>query len=192
MLKDELNIIEQYVSSLNLKPQSTDSANEKQKKELSLEVVDIVEDLLIVGYVDGVKYVNDVLGTDIKVNEKEMYSAIYKRTADKNFQDRVFKYVENGLSYDLARVMNTDLHRVYNEAVYNTSVASGRTLYKLWATELDDKVRDTHEYLEGMTARLDERFFTYDGDSALFPGDFTLAENNVNCRCVIEIIPTNQ
>ena len=47
----------------------------------------------------------------------------------------------------------------------------------------DEKVRDTHQYLELMTVDIDEDFYTYDGDHASAPGMFELAQNNVNCRC---------
>lgn len=47
----------------------------------------------------------------------------------------------------------------------------------------DEKVRDTHQYLEGMTVGIDEDFWTYDNDHASAPGMFEFAENNVNCRC---------
>jgi hypothetical protein len=52
----------------------------------------------------------------------------------------------------------------------------------------DDRVRDTHDYLEGMVVPFSSRFYTYDGDSADYPGGFTLPENNIGCRCVVEVI----
>ena len=52
----------------------------------------------------------------------------------------------------------------------------------------DDKVRETHDYLEGVEVDLASEFVTFDGDSAKFPGDFSRAENNVNCRCVIDLV----
>jgi hypothetical protein len=48
---------------------------------------------------------------------------------------------------------------------------------------MDEKVRDTHQYLEGMTVGIEEDFWTYDNDHASAPGLFEFAENNVNCRC---------
>jgi hypothetical protein len=52
---------------------------------------------------------------------------------------------------------------------------------------MDEKVRDTHKYLEGMTVALDEEFYTYDGDHAPAPHGFTKVENNANCRCVVTL-----
>jgi hypothetical protein len=48
---------------------------------------------------------------------------------------------------------------------------------------LDNRVREEHQYLEGQTIDIDDEFYTYDGDHASAPGLFTLAQNNVNCRC---------
>ena len=60
---------------------------------------------------------------------------------------------------------------------------TGRDVYKTWQTMQDDRVRETHDYLEGMTIPLKEKFKTLDMDEADAPGGFTLPENNVNCRC---------
>jgi uncharacterized protein with gpF-like domain len=59
---------------------------------------------------------------------------------------------------------------------------------KRWQTMEDDRVRDTHSYLQGMVVPFDADFYTYDSDHAPFPGLFTLPENNIGCRCVVEVI----
>ena len=86
----------------------------------------------------------------------------------------------------IKRVVDTEYHRMANAGAYDTAVAinkTGKTIYKRWDTMLDEKVRSTHLYLEGDRVPLDRAFFTFDGDSAMYPGGFTLASNNVNCRC---------
>lgn len=90
---------------------------------------------------------------------------------------------ESGLIGKILRVAETEGHRVLNQAMQTTAEKGGATT-KTWVTMEDDRVRDTHEYLQGMQAGINGRFVTYDGDSARFPGDFSLAENNCNCRCV--------
>ena len=40
---------------------------------------------------------------------------------------------------------------------------------------MDDKVRETHRYLEGASVSLDEEFWTFDGDHAAYPGGVTKA-----------------
>lgn len=173
---DELNILEQKFT--------------RQKEENSLkpeQAIDEVLDILILAYLYGTVAANSMLDTDIAVDENDMFTTINKDIAGKTYADRVREYAEKGDVYGIARVTETDTHRVYNHAVQTVAEKSNRNVRKLWRTEMDDKVRDTHSYLEGMSVGLNERFFTYDGDSALYPGNFALAENNANCRCVIEL-----
>lgn len=84
--------------------------------------------------------------------------------------------------YDIFRVAETEGHRAFGEAEYLTAKKGGATS-KTWITMEDDRVRSTHEYIDRLEVGIDDRFVTWDGDSALYPGDFGLAENNVNCRC---------
>lgn len=62
-------------------------------------------------------------------------------------------------------------------------VPGARVVEKVWATMEDERVRTTHEFLDGVGVPLDTLFFTIDNDSARYPGDFTKAENNCGCRC---------
>ena len=82
----------------------------------------------------------------------------------------------------IIRILETEMHRDANEAALETARHAGATT-KTWVTMLDDKVRETHDYLEGVTVGIDDEFITFDGDKATAPGLFSLAENNVNCRC---------
>ena len=80
---------------------------------------------------------------------------------------------------------------MYNTGAYDVASEmekQGYTMSKVWVTMGDEKVRSTHEYIDGMAVPLDEAFFTYDGDSAMFPGGFADPSNNVNCRCWLEYI----
>ena len=85
-------------------------------------------------------------------------------------------------------VKQIELFHEYSEALLETADKSGKKFLKKWQTMEDDRVRDTHDYLQGVVVDRDERFYTFDGDSARYPGDFGLPENNVNCRCYVELI----
>ena len=52
---------------------------------------------------------------------------------------------------------------------------------------LDDRVRDPHAYMEGLTVGLDDMFYTYTGDGAMYPGGFGVPELDINCRCFITL-----
>ena len=84
-------------------------------------------------------------------------------------------------------IANNETNTILN---YNDFVdAKNRGLtHKTWLTMLDNKVRDTHEEVEGTTIGIDEHFVV--GDSEMrFPHDMELAPNPnevINCRCAVE------
>jgi len=113
----------------------------------------------------------------------EVMKVIDKKVAGKDWRQRVEEYFSNSGSVDdLVRIVETEVHRDANEAALSTAKRAGAK-QKTWMTMMDEKVRDTHSYLEMMTVGINEDFYTYDGDHASAPGLFELAENNVNCRC---------
>ena len=146
--------------------------------------VDIVLDALIMAYVYGVDYANETLGANIPPTKEAMRKAIYKKVADKDFEQRIREYAEEGSKEKIQRVVETDMTRVFNEGSMSAANKAGAKT-KTWLTMLDDRVRDTHSYLEGQTIPIDAEFYTFDGDHALTPGEFMMAENNVNCRCIL-------
>ncbi|MBO4733092.1 MAG: hypothetical protein J5662_01315 [Clostridia bacterium] len=81
-------------------------------------------------------------------------------------------------------IFDNEYHRMFNAGAYDYGKEHCET--KKWVTMNDFKVRDTHNYLEGIEVPVDAEFITYDGDAALYPGGFSNASNNVNCRCVLE------
>lgn len=95
----------------------------------------------------------------------------------------------------LAVVAETETHRAINTggldgAQEYADTHRGQTVFKEWRTMLDDRVRDTHDFLEGAKVPLNARFYTFDGDSARFPGDFVLPQNNCGCRCICRYTTT--
>lgn len=141
---------------------------------------DEIEDLLIIAYSFGVDQANSDLSIQSKLNLKEMKSAIDKKTAGETFRERL------QTTTDVERLARTEAHRVFNQAILDIGMENGAKT-KTWVTMGDQLVRDTHDYLEGMTVPIDKAFYTFDGDSAMFPSDFQLAQNNVNCRCYIQL-----
>ena len=116
----------------------------------------------------------------IPVSETRLSEVIYKKIDGKTFADRIAEYDD---AEKIKRVIETETHRCYNEGIQE--VAEESKAYKTWATMLDDKVRETHQYLEGVTVPWDDYFYTFDGDKALFPGGFEKAENCCGCRCEV-------
>lgn len=82
----------------------------------------------------------------------------------------------------IVRIAETESHRIANNAALDTAKYAGATK-KTWATMLDDRVRESHDYLEGMTVDIDDEFYTWDGNHAPAPGMFGVPEEDCNCRC---------
>ena len=126
---------------------------------------------------------NENLSSNYEPTVDDVMKVVDAKVAGKTWRERVEDYFSNGgTGADLARIADTEMHRIANTAALKTAQRAGAKT-KTWATMLDDRVRETHDYLEGMTVGIDEDFYTYDGDHAPAPGGFALAENNVNCRC---------
>lgn len=161
----------------------------KEKVEMGVMPVnkleDEFEDLLIDLYLLGVEEVNDLIDADITPKSEALREAMFRKFDDKDFRDRLREY--SGNIPETLRVLDTDAHRVYQAGKFDTAIESKRKLYKTWVTMKDPKVRDTHDYLEGMKKPIDEDFYTYNGDHAPYPSAFGVPEEDVNCRCDIEI-----
>lgn len=150
---------------------------------------DIIEDLLgmlIMAYERGHRDVNEMLETDLPVDDKRMYEVIYHMIDGKTFEDRARTHIREEDPGRLIGLAESEYHRVYNASGNDAAETSGLAVTKTWVTMVDDRVRETHDFLEGVTVPLAERFYTIDGDSARYPGDFMNAENNCSCRCLLK------
>lgn len=186
MKQESLDRYIQTFDELNVLAQNTDED----------ERVDVAETFLVMAYKRGVEDTEDMLDYLIDTEQdedffndrtSEMQKTIYEKIDGKTFEERI----NEGLSpEEYQRVLETEYHRVYNETALATAKrieqATGRSLTKTWRTVLDNKVRATHEPLEGLTKALDEKFYTIDGDESLYPGGFGMASNNCNCRCLLD------
>lgn len=202
MPEDELSVVRQQIEADFAMP-----AEERKKRKA--DRIDEILELLILSYMYGNEAANDMLFGDdfiedigftpdstagsttrtIPIDVDSMNEAVYRKIADKDWEQRISDYYDsdNGTADDVYRVVDTDSHRIYNDAILNVGERSDGAVWKTWETMKDDKVRDTHEYLQSMRVPVNSRFYTYDGDSARYPGDFVSVENNANCRCRIRL-----
>lgn len=170
---DELNI---------LRKEAVKFFGKKRKRKEIDHWCDYLEYVLCLVYAYGWKDAEKIVGI-VPFKDGLDDTTVNLQIDGKTFRDRV---TEDTTPDDILRLIDTEAHRDYNTAVFDAATLSGKKgIRKRWYTMLDDRVRDTHQYLEGMTVGLNDRFYTYDGDSALFPGGFMLAQNNVNCRCIV-------
>lgn len=170
---------------LSLKPSELmQPENRKRCEDL---IWDLMEYLYVLGFKDAredLGVVAEEMATFLPPDYMERKDeAMNKEYDGLNFTDRVREYAELGDVPSIIRVVETDGHRIYESGGLSGAWGIGHT--KTWHTMEDERVRDTHEYIDGMTVGIDEAFFTYDGDSAQFPGDFSLPQNSINCRCFL-------
>jgi len=169
---DELNIVTSAAIA--------DSVN-------STEVSDIIEELLIDAYVAAAGVIDDVIDEKHEIDVTRMYEVIDKKFDGKTYKDRIKEYYEQGDNPSIKRVVETEVHRTFNQALIDTASKSDKQLYKTWVTMGDDKVRDAHFYLEGQTIPLGEEFITIGGYSAQAPSLFGVPDLDIGCRCTLEI-----
>ena len=179
---DELNLL----TATSYYAMDSDNMDAKIK-----QVTDDVLSFLIKAYRLGIENASAMLGHRLIVNTDDLEEAIYCLIDGKDFKDRAIDHILNKDLQGLQVLVESEFHRVYNTAIFDGAKQYEDLwmfgIAKTWETVRDKKVRDTHAYLDGITIDIDNEFFTYDGDHALYPGGFRKAENNVNCRCVIII-----
>lgn len=154
------------------------------------DIIDELLDLFLLAYSSGEVSANGEIGTGIEIPFEDVEAVIYQEVAGQTWSERVLGYYDSGGTIaDIVRIAETELVRIYNTGVLDVGTRSGVPgLNKRWNTMLDDRVRDTHSYLEDMTVPINADFYTFDGDHAPAPGMFALPQNNINCRCVIELV----
>ena len=177
---DELNVItlEIYYSAKTVK-----------------DVVDDIFELLVDAYLLGNDHASEMMKTMTVVDTDLMEAAIYRKIDGIDFEDRAEQHVRQGDVTALQTLVESEYHRVHEEGVADGvrqfTRETGIPVLKTWRTVGDDRVRDTHDFLEGTTIPMGDLFWTIDGDSALRPGGFANAENNVNCRCWLDYTRVN-
>ncbi len=156
------------------------------------QVAQIIDDLLsmlILAYNAGMDATAQNLAADLSVDLDALEDALYTSIDGKTFEQRVQEYVLAQDMAGLSVVAASEYHRLYNAGAYDGAHQFVRTqglgITKRWVTVRDDRVRETHRYLEGMSVDVDEEFYTSDGDHAPYPGAFRKAKNNVGCRCIV-------
>ena len=172
---DELNRIEGKLKNAEI-------TGEKISQD---ELLDDVLDFLLFAYFSGSQDAAESLGIVTEPSISKAQEAINLKIAGKTYKDRITEYSESGTAEEILRVIDTDMTRIYNTGVLDT--ARGVATSKTWVTMNDEKVRDTHSPLEGVTIPIDAEFYTWDSDHALQPGGFEKPENNCNCRCVLRV-----
>ena len=152
-------------------------------KAIMKAVEDLLEDFFLYAFAMANEVTNENLSSDYQPSIDDVMQVVDPEVAGMTWRERVEEYFSNGgTGADISRIADTETHRIANTAAFNTAKHAGATT-KTWVTMADERVRDTHSYLELETVGIDDDFYTFDGDHAPAPGLFELPENNINCRC---------
>lgn len=173
---DEINALEE--KARKAKEEAANGSPEKATKEL----IDSVTDLFEMDYFYGVEDVSMQLGVSIDPDFREVSDAINKKIDGKDYIQRINEYMANGTAADIARVIGTDAHRIYNQAMFDAALRGGANT-KQWHCMMLPTSRDTHIYLDGVTVPIDAEFYNYKGESTMYPGQWGIAEEDCNCLC---------
>jgi len=143
----------------------------------------LFRDSLEDAYIEGFASAEYMLKQEEDIEEELLLLAVDKEYDGESIFTKFDNYYENGEADKLKTLMDSEFHRAYSQGGLDMASKSGRTVYKTWETMQDDRVRETHDYLDGQTIPLSAKFVTLDLDEADAPGGFSLPENNANCRC---------
>lgn len=166
------------------------------------EAIEQLENTFLYAYFQGLRIGCedlDVDEADIAFFEdifKQSYNAelvINKYLGGKTWKERLIDHLENlDGEYSIKKLAITEFHRDVNEGIRDLGEVfenvKGQKVYKKWETMQDDKVRDSHSYLQGVKVKLNEDFYTYTGEHAPFPGMFGSPEEDCNCRCRVQLV----
>lgn len=165
-------------------PQFFDADGRLKKTKENLDsLLDMLEDLFFLAYANGVESTNLDLASNAEPTLDEMLDVVDRKIVGKTWRDRVREYYENGGTVaDIERIAETETHRDANAGAYDAAKKAGAT-EKVWHCMMLPTSRDTHIYLDGVTAPIDGEFYSFNGGSTKYPGEWGIAEEDVNCLC---------
>lgn len=134
---------------------------------------------------------------------KNLYTSTYKTA--KETVKRISKGIAMNSSYatiasDIAktgtasvnnalRIVRTESHRIHEEVKFKTingAKDKGADVVKQWDASIDRRTRKSHAALDGQIRELDQPFKSpSNGHTAMYPGGFGIASEDINCRCVV-------
>lgn len=173
-----------YFTSVN--PDDQSGKKRIKSKEACEDIIDELFDLYMMSLANGVNSVNEQFNTDIELPDDVVEEIVYRKIDGLTWEDRVWAWFEaGGDEPDITRIAETEAHRIGNEAAFDVAQQAGATS-KTWICQLLPTSRDTHVYLDGVTVALEDEFYTFMGNHALYPGQFGVAEEDCNCLCEIK------
>lgn len=174
---DQLNSLEERISI------HFDENGKIRSKEDTEDIIDEMLDLFLEAYATGATLTRIDLGSSYEPSLSDAMKTIDREVAGKTWRERVWDYFDSGgTKADIMRIAETETHRDSNEASYEMAVRS-KAKRKTWHCMMLPTSRDSHIYLDGVSAPIDGEFYSINGGSTLFPGQWGIAEEDCGCLC---------
>ena len=129
---------------------------------------------------------------------KKIRKAVEKGRDEGKSKAEIRDDIKRSVAFDEARanlIARTESTRSINKAIndsYIQAEKAGVKLTKTWITEDDDRVRPSHQELDGQTVPVNGLFVTTGGATSDSPGNFGIEDEDCNCRCTIEALVTTE
>lgn len=102
------------------------------------------------------------------------------------YRNRALRYRADGIA---RTEMQASLHQAQDEAT-RQAIAKGldpNTITMTWRTAGDQRVRHTHQGMNGQKVKFGQKFVSPSGARLAFPGDTSAPPSEtINCRCIVE------
>ena len=171
------------INALTLRMRDKYLDREKLREEDREDFIDEMLDLFLLSFAQGNEVTNDSLLSNWEPTLDEVMEVVDRPVAGKTWRERTNQYFDDGGTVeDIARIIETEAHRIANEAAFTTAGHDGAT-QKTWHCMMLPTSRDTHIYLDGVKAPIDGEFYSFKGGSTKYPGQWGIAEEDINCMC---------
>ena len=127
---------------------------------------------------------------DKRWNVQKMNSALTQGLMQGESIDKIATRLQNVTDMNKAsairnaRTMVTGAENAGKLESYRRAAAMGIKIKKTWSATMDDRTRDSHAFLDGVTVELEEEF----PNGLMYPGDPGGAGDEVwNCRCELSM-----
>lgn len=154
-----------------------------KSKQDAEDIIDELLDLFLLAYANGVESVNAVAPTPYEPTTDDVQSTVYEKIKGRTWEERVWDYYDNG--GDISRIMDivrTESHRDANAAAYNAAEKTGAKRSR-WNCMMLPTSRETHVYLDGVSAPIGGYYYSFMGGKTKYPGQWGIAEEDCGCLC---------
>ena len=125
------------------------------------------------------------------INDREPLTERQISNMVKRYRERALKLrAETIARTEALRSVHAGSREMYDQAVDSGELNKDQ-LIRIWNTAGDERVRDfpkdrtSHRTMHNQERQFDEMFVSGAGRLALYPGSFGVANEDINCRCVV-------